>query len=293
MQQITTLLIKWVDSNGLALNYKKTFFMVFSNRKIDYSKIDVNIAGKEIKRVTEARFLGVIIDEKLTWSKHIAAVKVKMARYMGIMYRIKHHMPLKVRLQLYHSFVQSHLNYCSLVWGFAAKSHIDALFRKQKQGIRMVMPGFINYFYKDGQLPAHTQASFSEHNVLTVHGIIVKNALILMHKIKYFPKTVPKSIINLFPGNMPTSDSNHENCIDWLNTYNNSSYRGSLFYKGPMLAITDTNKNITSLASLFSLNIYKSNAKRILLEQQSSEIEQGSWPVFLLNNVPGLRKSNR
>ena len=291
--QITRLLIAWVDSNGLSLNLKKTHYMVFTRHRIDSEKIDVNIAGTKIKRVTEARFLGVILDEKLTWSKHIAAIKTKMTRYTGIMYKLKSHLPIEIRVQLFHSFVQSYLNYCSLVWGFAAKVHIDSLFSKQKQGIRMVMPGYVNYFYRDGDLPAHTQASFCEHKILTVHGIIVKNALLLMHKMKYFPDTVPNSIKQLFPSSLPSADSTHESCNDWFNTYNSSHYRASIFYKGPMLAITNSNRDITSLPSLFSLNIYKSNAKRILLEQQSIRNVDNSWPIFLLNNIPGLRRSTR
>ena len=103
--------IKWVDSNGLSLNLKKTHYIVFSNRRINLAKIDVKISGTNIQRVAEARFLGVIIDEKLTWSSHITAIKQKMNRYMGIMYKIKRFLPLQARLQLYHSFVQFHLNY--------------------------------------------------------------------------------------------------------------------------------------------------------------------------------------
>ena len=53
---------------------------------------------------------------------------------MGIMYLIKRHLPLKVRLQLFHNFVQSHLNFCFLVWSFASKSLNNSLFMKQKQG---------------------------------------------------------------------------------------------------------------------------------------------------------------
>ena len=60
------------------------------------------------------------------------------------------------------------------------------------------MPGYVNYFYKDGQLPAHTRDSFKEYGILTIHGIIVKYALVLMHRVKYFPETVPKSIKGLF-----------------------------------------------------------------------------------------------
>ena len=46
--------------------------MVFRNHKTTIlSNIKVSIAGVEIDQVTEARFLGVIIDQKLTWSKHL------------------------------------------------------------------------------------------------------------------------------------------------------------------------------------------------------------------------------
>ena len=291
--QITSLLLKWVDSNGLSLNLKKTHFMVFSHQKVDYSKLNVTIAGTKIGRVSEARFLGVILDDKLSWSKHIAAVRTKMIRYIGIMYRIKRHLPLNVRLQMYHSFIQSHVNYCSLVWGFAAKHLIESIFSRQKQGIRMVMPGFVNYFYKDGKLPTHTKSSFKEYKVLTVHGIIVKNALTLMHRMKYFQDTVPLSIKNLFPKDLPTYDSDHISNSNWLEIYGSRDFRASIFFKGPLLAITEINKSITSPPSLFSINIYKSSAKRIILEQQSVDSEDEAWPVFLLFDIPGLRISNR
>ena len=157
----------------------------------------------------------------------------------------------------------------------------------------MIMPGYVDYFYRNGNLPAHTQASFREHKILTVHGIIVKNALLLMHRMKYFAGTLPHSIKQLFPSNLPTVESTHESCNDWLKSYNNQYYRASVFYKGPMLAITESNMEITSLPSLFSMNIYKSNAKRILLEQQSIKNDDESWPIFLLYDIPGLRRSTR
>ena len=94
---------------------------------------ELYISGKKIEHKTEARFLGVIVDDKLNWSHHIAAMKMKMARYVGVMYKIKRYLPLQARLQIYHSFVQSHLNFCSLVWGFASKSLIEGLFSKQKR----------------------------------------------------------------------------------------------------------------------------------------------------------------
>ena len=87
------------------------------------------------------------MDENLNWSQHIATVKSKMARYVGILYKIKKYLPLNARLQIYHSFVQSHVNYCSLVWGFSSKHNIELIFAKQKKGLRAVIPGYIKYKY--------------------------------------------------------------------------------------------------------------------------------------------------
>ena len=159
--------------------------------------------------------------------------------------------------------------------------------------MRMVMPGFVNYFYKDGLLPSHTRSTFEKHKILTIHGLMVKNALILMHKIKHFPNTVPISIRNLFPSSMPAFGSTAESCAEWLDYYGGRQFSSSIFFKGPLLAVTGTNTNITCLPSIFSLSIYKSSAKRVLLELQSSANSDEDWPSFLLHNIPGLRRSPR
>ena len=133
--EISVALYRWVSENGLMLKLKKTNIMIFCKSELS-NNARLQDRGTKIKSQSGMKFLGVIVDEKLTWSHHIATVKSKMSRYIGIMYKIKHKIPLKVRIQIYHSFVQSHLNYCSLVWGFAAKSHIESLLSKQKRSPR-------------------------------------------------------------------------------------------------------------------------------------------------------------
>ena len=121
----------------------------------------------------------------------------------------------------------------------------------------------------------------SMYLLLTVHNIIAKNASILMHKINHFPDTVPPSIRNCFPSSRPALASDHENCADWLKVYNEIPYRASIFYKGPIIAISDFNHNLitNSLASLYSLNIYKNTAKKLLLSHQS-EGNNSEWTVY-------------
>ena len=98
------------------------------------------------------------------------------------MYKLKRHLPPQVRLQIFHSFIQSHVNYCSLVWGFSSKTNIDSIFRQQKKGIRAIAPGFINHKYKDGELPSHTKPYFTKFKILTVQNTAALNALAFMHK---------------------------------------------------------------------------------------------------------------
>ncbi len=120
-----------------------------------------------------------------------------MSRYIGIMYRLNKLLPEKAMVKIFHSFIQSHLNYCSLVWGFSSKSKIESLFCTQKKAIRSIMPGFNNLWYHDGILPSHTKPHFARHNILTIHGIILKNCLIFMHKIHYHPIALPQSVRQL------------------------------------------------------------------------------------------------
>ncbi len=208
------------------------------------------------------------------------------------LYKLKRYLPLPARLQIYHSFVQSHLNFCSLVWGFASKSNIESLFRKQKMGLRAVIPGFINYRYKDGELPAHTKPSFRTYGILTVHSIIAKNALIFMHKINNLSSLLPVSIKETIPNNIPTVGANLDTSHQWIETYGQPLYKNSIFFKGPLMAISQHNINATTLPSLFNINIFKKSVKRMLLEQQS-EGDTEEWPVFLLYDISGLRKSPR
>ena len=122
-----------MGSNGLALNLKKTKYMIFSRSREIELPSPLIISNTAIERKKEARFLGVIMDESLSWSVHIKTILSKMSRYVGIMYKIKKYLPMTARLQIFHSFVQSHINFCSLVWGFSTKSNIEAIFTKQKK----------------------------------------------------------------------------------------------------------------------------------------------------------------
>ena len=75
--------------NKLSLNVSKTNYILFGNRKV-HSDLDIKIHNDKITRVSEIKFLGVWIDEKLNWKKHVECVKRNLSRVVGIIYRARH-----------------------------------------------------------------------------------------------------------------------------------------------------------------------------------------------------------
>ena len=58
---------------------KKTHYMIFSlSRNCIFNDTDIKINGQMVARVTCFKFLGVLIDEKLSWAKHIKSIKMKI-----------------------------------------------------------------------------------------------------------------------------------------------------------------------------------------------------------------------
>ena len=114
----------WFKVNKLSLNLSKTNFMVFSNRKVENCEINFKIENIMISRVFECKFLGVLIDSKLTWKNHIIMVKEKLIKCNVIMFKASIYLNTEALRTLYCSLFLPYINYCSEVWGITyADSH--------------------------------------------------------------------------------------------------------------------------------------------------------------------------
>ena len=105
---------------------------------------------------------------------------------------------------------------------------------------------------------------------------------------------MPLSIRTTISNESPEYNSTEETCKNWLETYNNHIYRKSVFFKGPLLYISDNIYSKLDPATVNSLNSFKNNLKKELLNVQSSGI-QNEWlsENLHLYNLSGLRKSNK
>ena len=110
------IIYDWCASNKLSLNPSKCNYLIFTNRDVkNYPSILLD--GVPLKRVHEYKYLGVIIDDKLRYGKHIDHLCGKLSRLCGMSFRLKHHLNVKSAKNIYYSCVYSSIKYCIGIYG--------------------------------------------------------------------------------------------------------------------------------------------------------------------------------
>ena len=95
----------WLAVNKLSLNVKKTKFMVFHTAKKNITSYipDLEIGGIKIDKVSNFNFLGLTINENLSWKPHVDIIANKLSKYVGILNRLKRYLPHYILRTLYFS----------------------------------------------------------------------------------------------------------------------------------------------------------------------------------------------
>ena len=86
----------------------------------------------------KTKFLGVIIDHKITWKEHVAYVSGKMSRSMGILIKARNCLNKHAMMTLYYSFIYPYMTYCNNVWGSTYKSNTERVYNIQKRALRIM-----------------------------------------------------------------------------------------------------------------------------------------------------------
>ena len=129
---------RWMQNNRLSLNLDKTFYMLIHKKKYE-EELEIKINNVSIQRVTETKYLGIIIDHKLQWKAHIEHVSKKLAKSMWAICRIRDYADLKILNMIYYALAYPHIQYCITTWGGAAKTHLNMLLVKQKRLLRVML----------------------------------------------------------------------------------------------------------------------------------------------------------
>ncbi len=114
----------WFKVNKLSLNVSKTNYMIFNgNRRGE--ECNISIDGMNVNRVHVTKFLGVLVDDKLSWTNQITSVCKNVAKNTSILYKVKHILNSDSLYTLYCSLVLPYLNYACEIWGNTYQTRIN------------------------------------------------------------------------------------------------------------------------------------------------------------------------
>ena len=127
-------LSEWLNSNKLSLNPTKSNFVVFHpyqrklNNEINIKIFDNNPAKLvSLERKTYVKYLGVLLDDNLSWKAHIDYISTQISKGIGIIARLRHLVPFSTLLNIYRSLIEPYISYGFVAWGQAVNTHLNKI----------------------------------------------------------------------------------------------------------------------------------------------------------------------
>jgi len=95
--------------------------------------------GEETIQLSEtAKYLGVTIDDHLSFKQYFILLESKVARPVGVIAKLSYYLPLNVMVDLYYALVHTHLLYALSVWASTCKTYLSKLQRLQNKALRII-----------------------------------------------------------------------------------------------------------------------------------------------------------
>jgi len=206
----------WFKSNKLSLNVGKTNFIHFTaKKKNNSSNVNINIDNTPIHPVNSTKFLGVIIDNKLSWKDHINKITVQVSRNIGVLKRLRYALPSNILFSLYNTLILPYISYSNIAWANTIHTlnhdhcpwsstnttKIDKLFKLQKKAIRICTKS---------DYSSHTKQLFHKLNTLNIFDLNKLQTAVLMYR--FVNKKSPKLICWFLHQKQRHSHLQHQIC---------------------------------------------------------------------------------
>ena len=161
----------------------------------------LSVNGQKVKKADKVKFLGVIIDENLTWDDQIKHLENKLLATIVLIKRVKKFIPSSHYLKIYQSLFVSHLTYGISCWGGVYYSKLQKLFNIQKRCIRILFGESYSFDHPEYYATCcrtktyqehvalknyaleHTKPLFNKHSLLTLHNLYASRSLVELIKI--------------------------------------------------------------------------------------------------------------
>ena len=132
-------LVQWLRANKISLNVNKTEIVLFrSPTKQIYKNLNFRLNGQKTEPKRCTKYLGVIIDEHLSFNEYINTLEQKLNRANGILAKLRYYVTADVLKTIYYAFFDSHMKYSCHIWGKVHSKTFDMIQRAQNKALRII-----------------------------------------------------------------------------------------------------------------------------------------------------------
>jgi hypothetical protein len=103
-----------------------------SNKKCD-TEMNIQLNHNTIQQVTHVKFLGLIIDQNLTWKNHINSVLKNIIKATALIAKLRHYTNRNTLKLIYYALVYPFLTHGNLTWGNTYPTRLQKLLNVQKK----------------------------------------------------------------------------------------------------------------------------------------------------------------
>ena len=189
MNKDLKFIFEWLCANRLSLNASKTEFIIFRPPNLGFvDSITLSLNQTKIYESAKIKYLGIILDSRLSWKFHIFELRKKLNRAVGVLYRLsKLKCQKNILLSIYYALFHSHLSYGLCVWGHADERYTDRLELAKKRAVRVI---------SGAEFLAPTKQLFSDLKLLNVDQLFSHQYACLMWDFKH--NMLPKCFDHYF-----------------------------------------------------------------------------------------------
>ena len=166
-----------------------------------YFSRDIVFDGAPISRVNSLKFLGIFIDDKLSWTQHVNYLCSVISRNVGILNKLKYFLPSNILYNIYNALILSHISYGILAWGRAYDTLLNRILILQKRSLRII---------EHAEHRALTDPLFYSRKILKVKDIYSLQLGIFMYQ--YHNNELPNSFRSMFTTNKQIYSYNTRQC---------------------------------------------------------------------------------
>ena len=145
LTQSTETAIRWFESNHMRANPSKYQVIIMKAGHCNEPVI-TNAHGQDLAPSECVKLLGIFIDNKLTFHKHISTICTRASRQINATTRVSKFLSKDSKLKLFNAFILSNFLYCSIVWHFCSNHDTYKMEKVQKRAVRLVLNDYTSSY---------------------------------------------------------------------------------------------------------------------------------------------------